>query len=86
VSGFLTAGDVGALVGAGIEVGTDVELDEAEEFPELEDIFEDPPEDELEAGCVGCAGAQEASARAVAIAIVSTTKGIRESFLISYSL
>jgi hypothetical protein len=85
VSGFLTDGDVGALVGAGIEVGADVELDEAEEFPELEDAF-DPPEDEPEAGCVGCAGAQEASAKAVALTIVSTVKGIRESLLISFSL
>jgi hypothetical protein len=71
VSGFLTVGD-GAFVGAGIEVGTDVELDETGEFPEPEDVF-DPPEDEPEAGCVGCAGAQEASAKAVALTIVSTT-------------
>ncbi len=86
MSGFLTDGDVGALVGAGIEVGSDVGLDEAGEFPELEDTLFAPPEDELEAGCVGCAGAQEASAKAVALTIVSTTKGIRESLLISFSL
>ena len=86
VFGFLTVGDVGALVGAGIEVGTEVELDETEEFPELEDTLFAPPEDEPEAGCVGCAGAQEASAKAVALTSVSTIKGIRESLLISFSL
>ena len=86
VSGFLTAVDVGALVGAGAEVGTDVGFDEPDEFPELEDTLFAPPEDEPEAGCVGCAGAQEASAKAVALTIVSTAKGIRESLLISFSL
>jgi hypothetical protein len=86
VSGFFTVGDVGALVGAFVAAGADVGTDVAEEFPELEDTLLDPPEDELEAGCVGCAGAQEASAKAVAPTIVSTTKGIRESLLISFSL
>jgi len=86
VSGFLTDGDVWALVGAGIEVGTDVGFDEPLEFPEPDETLFSPPEDALEAGCVGCAGAQEASAKAVALTIANTTKGIRESLLISFSL
>ena len=84
VSGFLTD-VVGALVGAGIEVGTDVELDETGGFPEPDGVLA-PPEDEPDAGPVGCAGAQEASAKVAVLTIVSTTKGIRESFLISFSL
>jgi hypothetical protein len=82
VSGFLICGDEGALVGAGWEVGEDDApvLAVVPPFDELE-----LPDDELEAGCVGAAGAQEASVTAARLTNVNITTGIREGFLIFLS-
>lgn len=81
VSGFFTCEDDGALVGAGWEVDEDDPVLGIE--PSGVEVV--PPDDELEAGCVGAAGAQEANATEVRITTVHITTGIRVSFLIFLS-